>query len=153
MLVPRTLIILTRQDTIFLLKGANDKRLWPGLYNGVGGHVEQGEDVLTAAHRELFEETGLYSSNLWLCGVVTVDTQTNPGVGIFVFTGECPEGNPVFSKEGALEWIKTSELYHLPLVGDLSSLLPKILDMKLGDAPFSAHSRYNEQGNMVITFS
>ena len=36
MLVPRTLIFLTRGDQVLLLKGAADKRLWAGLYN-VGG--------------------------------------------------------------------------------------------------------------------
>ena len=153
MLVPRTLIILTREDTVLLLKGADNKRLWAGLYNGIGGHIEQGEDVLTAAQRELLEESGLTSPDLWLCGVVIVDTQTNPGVGIFIFTGECTDGEMVLSKEGMLEWIKTSQLNHLPLVGDLPVLIPKILDMKPGDTPFSARSSYNDRGNIVVTFS
>jgi hypothetical protein len=37
-------------------------------------------------------------------------------------------------------------------VGDLPILLPKILEMKYGDPPFSAHSKYNETGELLVTF-
>ena len=152
MLVPRTLIFLTRGEKILLLKGATKKRLWPGLYNGIGGHVEQGEDILTAAQRELLEETGLVSTNLWLCGIVTVNTQTNPGVCIYIFKGECLQGEPVPSNEGWLDWVNVSDIHQLHLVADLNILLPLILKMKYGDPPFSAHSQYDERGSFVVTF-
>jgi len=153
MLVPRTLIFVTRGDKTLLIKGSKGKRLWSDLYNGIGGHVEQGEDILSAAHRELVEETGLSSCKLWLCGITTVDTQTNPGVCIYIFKGECKEGEPIQSEEGSLEWIQLSEVGHLPMVADLPIFLPKILEMKYGDPPFSAHSQYNERGELVVTIS
>ena len=50
----RTAIFLRRGDSYLLLKGAPTKRLWANKYNGLGGHVENGEDVLSAAKWELF---------------------------------------------------------------------------------------------------
>ena len=50
-LVPRTLIFLTCGENVLLLKGAPQKRLWAGQYNGVGGHIERGEDVLSSVLR------------------------------------------------------------------------------------------------------
>ena len=153
MLMPRTLIFLTRGNEVLLLKGAPHKRLWAGLYNGVGGHIEKGEDVLSAAKRELQEETGITLPELWFCGTITVDTQENPGVCIFVFKGSYSRDETPKSTDGTLEWLKIDQIYQLPLVSDLSVLLPKVLNMRPGQAPFSAHSNYNEAGEMVISFT
>ena len=81
LLVPRTLIFLVKGDHVLLLKGGPEKRLWSGLYNGLGGHVERGEDVFSAAYRELVEETGFEVDDLWLCGLITIDTGEQIGVG------------------------------------------------------------------------
>ena len=149
MLIPRTAIFLRRGDMYLLLKGAPTKRLWAGKYNGLGGHVERGEDILSAAKRELMEEAGL-ESDLWLCGTVVVDVD-DVGVCLFVFSGESLKGEPKPSVEGTAEWVRFDAIDKLPVVEDLPILLNKIHSMKRGDPPFSARSFYKDE-KLIVEF-
>jgi 8-oxo-dGTP diphosphatase len=151
--VPRTAIFLRRGDSYLLLKGAPTKRLWPNKYNGLGGHIEKGENVYAAAKRELFEETGL-SADLWLCGTVIVDAGET-GICLFLFSGDCPaqECEPQPSPEGMAEWIAYHALPELDTVEDLPVLLAKIHHMQRGDAPFFAWSHYNEGETLTVEFA
>jgi 8-oxo-dGTP diphosphatase len=150
-LVPRVLIFLTQGDSVLLIRGSAHKRLWANLYNGVGGHVERSEDVMGAARRELFEETGL-RADLRLCGVITIDAGQETGIGLYIFRGENPVGELRASDEGAIEWVSRSKLKELPLVEDLYLLLPRVLEMLPGEPPFSAHTWYDTQGRLQMRF-
>jgi len=150
--IPRTAIFLRRDDSYLLLKGAPTKRLFANLYNGLGGHVERGEDVLAAALRELREESGL-AADLWLCGTLMVDTGGSPGICLFIFTGERPVGELQPSGEGLPEWIGYDDLAGLPVVEDLPAILGRIHGMRTGDPPFAARSFYDPDGRLAVVFA
>ena len=117
-----------------------------------GGGVEDDEDLFNTLKREVLEETGLIPDDLWLCGTITIDSGENPGIGIFIFRGECEEGTPQASTEGTLAWIPVNQIQTQPLVEDLFTLLPKILSLQPGNAPLSALYAYDENDQLQIRF-
>lgn len=151
-LVPRTLSFLIRNNQVLLLKLGADRAGWSGLYNGIGGHVEQGEDPLSAAEREVREESGLDLSDQRLCGVVTVDTGSSPGIALYVFVAEVP-ADLAHSAGAGLEWVSLKQLIERPLVEDLPTLLPAALEAHAAGSVFSAAYRYAPSGELQISFS
>ena len=151
LLIPRTLIFIRCGESFLFIKGAADKRLWANKYNGIGGHVERGEDIQSAAERELLEETGL-TAEISLKGVVTVDAEDDIGIGIFIFYGEKIRGELNSSMEGSLEWLKISDFDLYPMVEDVQLFIKRIISMEAGDPPFYAHSNYNKEKKLVVKF-
>jgi 8-oxo-dGTP diphosphatase len=152
-LIPRVLIFLQRPGETLLIRGAPSKRLWANRYNGVGGHIERGEDPLSAARRELLEETGLTSDDLRLRGVITIDAGPERGVGLYVYTGSPSSGSLKPSSEGELEWVASDRLADLPLVEDLPALLAHLEALPLASPPFSAAYTYAPDGALQIRFA
>jgi 8-oxo-dGTP diphosphatase len=97
-------------------KRGDDQHL--GKYNGLGGKLEPGEDVVAGLRREVREEAGIEIDGIELRGTISW-----PGFGkqgedwlgfIFLvreFTGEPHSENP----EGQLEWIAVDKILDLPL--------------------------------------
>ena len=152
--VPRTLCFITDGDDVLLLRGAATKPIWPNKYNGVGGHVEAGEDIHTSAIREIREETGLDVHELTLRGIVNIPVaDQTAGIVVFVFTAVAPSRQVTSSDEGTLEWIPRGSLDEVDLVEDLPTLLPIVLGMPSDAPPFFAHYSYDTQGQLRIRFA
>ncbi len=151
--VPRVLCFLKFGQEVLLLKGSADKRLWAGRYNGIGGHMERGEDPLQAVRREIREESGLEVETLHLGGIVHTSLSQGSGVLLFLFIGEAPGREVRPSAEGSLEWVSAEQLVHLPVVEDLPLFLPRLLRFHPGDPPFFARSHDDAGGRLRVEFS
>ena len=151
--VPRTLVFLLRGAQVLLLRGAPDKARWAGLLNGVGGQVERGEDLLAAARREVWEETGLSVVDLRLRGLVHISGPDEaPGVMLFIFLGSAPSAPLRGAAEGSLEW---HDLFRLPndVVDDLPELLPRLLEAQARGSILFGSYYPGLDGELVRRFS
>lgn len=153
-IIPRTLAFITNGDDVLLLKGSPQKRIWAGLYNGVGGHIELGEDVYHAMLREIEEETALPVHDLRLRVVGHIDAgDTSAGIMIFVFTAVSGTRTFKESDEGTLTWVPCQSLPIQDMVEDLPLLLPRILAMGPSDPPIFAAYHYDEADHLQVTFA
>ena len=113
---------------MLLLRHPTDADRFAGQWNGVGGHVEAGEDVRSAARRELREEAGVEVPDLALCGVVHESGLLGAAHVLFVFTGRAAHRDVVPEGGVTLAWHPVDGLAALPLVHDVATLLPRALD-------------------------
>ncbi len=105
-----------------------------GKYNGLGGKLDSGEDVVSGLYREIQEEAGIRCETVELAGTISW-----PGFGKhgedwfgFIFRILQYSGTTFTSSaEGTLEWIEVNQVsslalwegdkYFLPLIFDLTS--------------------------------
>jgi len=153
-LITRVLIFpVDDKGRVLLLKGAADKKIWANKWNGEGGHLDQGEGILEASQRELFEESGLKSELLIQVAQIVVDTGENPGILFYVFKAKQLSGSLRESDEGRLAWFSQKEALKLDLVEDLYTLLPMAMRHRRNEKPWFGHYSYDDEDQLVMRFS
>jgi len=145
----RSLIFIFFENELLMIKGASNKKNWANLYNGIGGHVEQGEDILSSARRELYEETGIECDLLENRGSIIIDMDQNEGILIFIFAGNTDSKSVRSGTEGELQWIPVDQISDFPLVGDLYTLIPKVMDP---DNKFISGHYHYENNELFMRF-
>ena len=102
-----------------------------GKYNGLGGRLEAGEDVVSGIRREIREESGLIADQIVLRGTISwtgFGKQSEDWFG-FIFRienwhGEAHSGN----NEGTLAWVPLTNLPTLSLWPSDHHFLPMVFD-------------------------
>lgn len=153
LVIRRSLVFLFDSDSVLLIKGAPDKRLWAGKYNGIGGHIEEGEETLIGTNRELFEETGIEGVRLDLNGTIAIDTGNPPGILIAVFSGDYDKSADLHSShEGCLEWYELKDVPNLPVVEDIPVLLEQVIRSREERKTFFGYYWYDGDGKLKTKF-
>ena len=104
-------------EKIALIKRNN--KPYQGLWSLVGGKIKDGEDLISAAKREVLEETGVELTNIQFHGVLEEFLYYERSAKldvfhIFVVSGETNERAFNCSEEGIVKW------FHLNTLDDVS---------------------------------
>lgn len=122
-----------------------------GMWNGVGGKIEENETPLECVLREVYEETGIALLDVEFGGKVVWKSNRGDS-GMYVFIADLPSGTsyntPFKVEEGILDW-KDIDLVLEPLnsgvVGNLREYLPKLIN---GEYNLQHNFTYKD-GNML----
>jgi 8-oxo-dGTP diphosphatase len=133
--IPRTLIFLFNESKVLLIKQNSEIKPGFGKWNGIGGHIEEGEDPYSSARREISEESGLSIQNLKLNFITIISEKKELGVCLFIFSGNCESMEVKQSSEGQLSWININQLNEYKLMPDLPKLLELVLNHTKSNCP------------------
>jgi len=127
---------------------------WMGMWNGVGGKIEQGESPRQCILREIAEETNLQLNEVTYKGKVTWENiDGNSLGGMYTYVAEILENyvykTPIKTEEGILDWKNLDWILHPKNVGvaNLRYFLPLLVsDQQL------YHHRFVYDGEVVADF-
>ncbi len=126
MISQRVLCVLARDRQCLLLHRRRSPNA--GMWNGIGGKIEPGEDPFAACIREVREETGLAITDpkLRVLLVITIRDTGELWI-IYAFYAPAPAGEVAASEEGDLRWVDADEILSLRTPADLPIILPRVL--------------------------
>jgi 8-oxo-dGTP diphosphatase len=116
-----------------------------GKFNGLGGKLDPGEDIVAGMRREIREEAGIECTSLQLRGTISW-----PGFGKegedwfgFIFLIEAWTGTPhLENSEGSLTWVDVDKILELPLWEGDRHFVPLVFDRAIeqfhGVMPYQA---------------
>jgi 8-oxo-dGTP pyrophosphatase MutT (NUDIX family) len=114
-----------------------------------GGQVEEGEDLIQALAREIYEETGVTAVADRLAAVYS--RLNPPFIVLFGFLGQYQSGDLVTSEESvAVEWVKPKQVIdrisHLAIRGRVQDLLAdnkQVIYRSYSTDPYRIHDNFD----------
>ncbi len=102
------LIVVYDSEEQNILFCYREKDPYKGLYNLVGGKVEEGEDELDAAYRELEEETAITKSDILLKPLMTFLYPLS-NIELQVYVGKLKKNISLVEEVNHLYWFSVGE--------------------------------------------
>jgi len=146
-----TLVIIYDNEKILL--GMKKKGFGEGKWNGFGGKVKRGENILESAERELFEESCLKiksRKSLVKRGIINFRFENNLKeileINFFSIANDNIVGEPKETKEMLPKWFDHNKIPYQKMWVDDAHWLPLLLAGK----NFSGEFYFNYDGSKIL---
>ncbi|GHU71507.1 hypothetical protein FACS1894184_18420 [Clostridia bacterium] len=124
---------LRRGDDYLLMKRADNRKISPGIWSDVGGHMEQYElnDPQVTCLREIEEETGITPDQVYNLALryIIIRRFKDTIRQSYVYFGETDVQPSVETDEGELHWIRESELLDRMYSATFAAMIKHFLTM------------------------
>ncbi len=101
-------ILVYNEDKSKILMCKREKEPYKGLFNLVGGKLEEGENELEGAYRELKEETGITTEDISLKHIMNFNYKLLD-LELEFFAGRLNKDKEVIDEVNKLYWIDSTE--------------------------------------------
>lgn len=98
------IIVVYNKDEDKLLMCLRSKEPYKGLYNLVGGHIEEGEEGVESAYRELEEETSISKKDIILTHLMDFEYFMS-NIELQVYVGKLNKDKDLVEEKHKLYWI------------------------------------------------
>lgn len=136
-----------RRKVLMIHRNKREKDCFLGKYNGLGGKLDLGENIMDGMRREIREEAGIECTEITLRGSINwpgFNDQNWLGFIFLItkFSGEVLKDN----EEGDLVWLEVDSLKNYPMWEGDKFFLPLVFDED--PCPFHGYMPY-ENGKPV----
>lgn len=148
---------LRNKDMYLLMKRADSRSIAPGLWSGVGGHMEPHEisDPLSACYREIEEETGITKESISSLELLYIITRRykNELRQNYVYFGKTSKTEVIQTREGELFWIIESEFLNRTYTQTFNAMLKHYLNRNKDDRLIYVGVAENDNGILRMNWS
>ena len=118
---------LRNNDKYLLMNRAANRKIAPGVWSGVGGHIEPQElnDPLSACYREIEEESGIVKSQIETLDLQYIITRRSKNEirQSYIYFGETLQTDVKQTDEGVLFWISENDLLNREYTKTFAAML------------------------------
>lgn len=122
---------ISHNNKWLLMKRADNSKIAPGYWHGVGGHIEDGEfcEPERAIRREIFEESGLSEQDISQLRLRLIVLRRNGQETVlnYVYTASSHTDSIVSSSEGKLFWVERNEVQYKKFADVIRLIVDRII--------------------------
>ena len=149
---------LRNNGNVLVMKRSQHKRIAPGMWAGVGGHMEPHElnNPSETCYREIEEETGITRDDIQSLELLYITVRMKNPDEIrynYFYFGETTKTETIQTDEGILHWIPESELLNRDYTQTIAAMLEHYTTRHPHDRAVYVGVAGNDNNNLNMTWA